>query len=116
MSLTAKPSETAAGSSSSRSGALVVPTEWDPWALQRHYDKIASEKLAASAAAEPKQSAEPQPKQRCRKTKGTQTVKIPRRRQDKGTQTPTIFTGPKKNAEKKLHNNVQTETVPPSPW
>ena len=113
MSQTAKPSETAAGSSSSRSGALVVPTEWDPWALQRHYDKLAAERAAASAAAEPKQSAEPQPKQRCRKTKGTQTVKIPRRRQDKGTQTPTICTEPKKNAKKKLHNDVQTQTVPP---
>ena len=113
MSLTAKPSETAAGSSSSRSGAPVVPTEWDPWALQRHYDKLVAERAAASAAAETKQSAEPPPKQRCRKTKGTQTVKIPRRRQDKGTQTPTICTEPKKNATKMLHNNVQTETVPP---
>ena len=30
-----------------------------------------------------------------------------------GTQTPTICIGPKQKAKKKLHNNIQTETVPP---
>ena len=93
----------------SRGDGVVVPTEWDPWALQHHYDKLAAERAAASAAAEPKQSAEPQPKQRRRKTKGTQTVKVCK---SKGTQTPTI-TEPKKKAKKKLHKNGQTETAPP---
>ena len=68
-----------------------------------------SRRRPASSAAEPKQSAEPQPKQRCRKTKGTQTVKICK---SKGTQTPTI-PEPKKKAKKKLHKNGQTETAPP---